>query len=250
VLPGESLSKYRNRPVSAVPPLAFPPITRVEEAASLSSRFPEDEPAFAVTPGSEEVAKNSVEVEQPRTEASVRSLATAAYTQPSAVYEVEEEEEEPDYPAEEPDEDESGQDQEEGVEEESVEEEEYGELDDVIVTMPVVDGVDIRRPDVPTKPTAPQQAVTEQIEDDEEGYEETEVAEETESRDSFTLDSRRTEIVAENRSNLETSLTPRGHNLDEESTALAPLSFYSGSSAGGSRPTAHRWRPIRPGCRA
>jgi len=83
----------------------------------------------------------------------------------------------------------------------------------VIVTIPVVAGVDVRRPDAETKPTAVQQAVTEEIEDDEvdeddgEGYEETEVAEETESRVSFTRDSRRTEIVSEHRPSLETSST-------------------------------------------
>src|SRR5882757_3213347 len=46
VLPGESLSKYRNRPVSAVSPLALPPLTRAEEPTSLSRRFPDDEPEF------------------------------------------------------------------------------------------------------------------------------------------------------------------------------------------------------------
>ena len=223
VLPGESLSKYRNRPVAT-----FPSATKTEDSAALSRRFPDDEPEFAVTARSEGVTAIP-EVMEPRSEASVRSLETAAYVQPSALYEVEEEEEDADYPAEEPEEEESEQDQEETIEEE------HGKLDDLIVTIPVVDGVDLRLPDAQTKPAALQQAVTEEIEedeDDEEGYEETEVAEETESRDSFTRDSRRTEIVSENRPSLETSSTASGHTIHEESAELAPLSFYSGSSAG------------------
>jgi len=77
----------------------------------LSRRFPDDEPEFAVMAASEEVASNNLEVEQPRTASlGYVSLATAAYTQPSAVYEVEEEEEEPDYPAEETDEEEVDED--------------------------------------------------------------------------------------------------------------------------------------------
>jgi len=101
VLPGESLSKYRNRPV-----VTFPPATKNEEPTALSRRFPDDEPEFAVAAKSEEVAAVPEVVKQPRTEASVRSLETAAYVQPSALYEVEEEEEDADYPAEEADEDE------------------------------------------------------------------------------------------------------------------------------------------------
>jgi ribonuclease G len=86
-----------------------------------------------------------------------------------------------------------------------------------------------RRPEAQLRPRTEE---TEEFEDDEEGYEETEVAEETESRDSSARDSRRTEIVADSRLSEEVSSSGGDHTRREEGAELAPLSFYSGSSAG------------------
>ena len=108
VLPGESLSKYRNRPAATFPTAGASSTNKTEEPTAVSRRFPDDEPEFAVAAGTEEVAAAPTAVVGiPRSEASVRSLETAAYTQPSALYEVEEEEEDDDYPAEEDDEEEA-----------------------------------------------------------------------------------------------------------------------------------------------
>jgi ribonuclease G len=239
VLPGESLSKYRNRPVAT-----FPPATKAEEPTALSRRFPDDEPEFAVAAKSEDVVA-SPEVLEPRSEASVRSLETAAYVQPSALYEVEEEEEDADYPAEEADEEEVDDDtveteeeerheehQEEQlhIEEQRVEERHAERQPDVLAAIPTVSG-DTHEPRLPE---AHGHAVTGEIteefeeEDDEEGFEESEVAEDTESRDSFTRDTRRTEVVSESVSTDGASSNERR----EEPAELAPLSFYSGTSAG------------------
>jgi ribonuclease G len=245
VLPGESLSKYRNRPAAS-----FPPVTKTEEPTALSRRFPDDEPEFAVeavsetrsAAGHDEVAVRPKEVrsevvEQPRTEASVRSLETAAYVQPSALYEVEEEEEDADYPAEEPDEEEVDDDTVETEEEQHHEEQPHAEREpEVLAAIPAVP-VETREA---RQPEAHLHTVTEEVteefeeeddqEDDEEGFEETEVAEGTESRDSFTRDTRRTEIVSEGGPSEEAPST--SYSRHEEAATLAPLSFYSGSSAG------------------
>ena len=246
VLPGESLSKYRNRPVAT-----FPPVTKTEEPTAVSRRFPDDEPEFAVTTASEEGITIRAEIpEQPRSEASVRSLETAAYVQPSALYEVEEEEEDEDYPAEEADEEENEEEQdddaveteeeqrhqehhhEEHQAEQHVEERHVEHQPEVLAAIPAVP-VEAHQTH---EPEAHLQTVTEETteefeEDDEEGYEETEVAGETESRDSFTRDSRRTEIVSESHSGEEVSSNEDRHTHREEPAELAPLSFYSGSSA-------------------
>jgi len=240
VLPGESLSKYRNRPVAA-----FPPATKTEEPTALSRRFPDDEPEFAFSAKSEEVVANP-EVLEPRSEASVRSLETAAYVQPSALYEVEEEEEDDDYPAEEPDEEEEDDDtveteeeerheehqeeRQQHVEEQQDEERSAERQAEVLAAIPSVSG-DIHEARLPeAHGYAVREEITEEFEeeDDEEGFEETEVAEDTESRDSFTRDSRRTEIVSESVSTDGASSNERR----EEPAELAPLSFYSGTSAG------------------
>jgi Rne/Rng family ribonuclease len=253
VLPGESLSKYRNRPV-----LTFPPPTKNEEPTALSRRFPDDEPEFAVAAKSEEVAAVPEVVKQPRTEASVRSLETAAYVQPSALYEVEEEEEDADYPAEEADEDEEEDQDQEEVDDDTVETEQEQHHEEpeereeephveerpverhpeVLAAIPAVSALtrethrsEADRPEVHLRPLT---AETEEFEDedDQEGYEETEVAEETESTNSFARDARRTEIIAESRLSEEVASGGSDHTRREEGAELAPLSFYSGSSAG------------------
>jgi len=217
----------------------------------VSRRFPDDEPEFAVTTASEEGITIRAEIpEQPRSEASVRSLETAAYVQPSALYEVEEEEEDEDYPAEEADEEENEEEQdddaveteeeqrhqehhhEEHQAEQHVEERHVEHQPEVLAAIPAVP-VEAHQTH---EPEAHLQTVTEETteefeEDDEEGYEETEVAGETESRDSFTRDSRRTEIVSESHSGEEVSSNEDRHTHREEPAELAPLSFYSGSSA-------------------
>ncbi len=241
VLPGESLSKYRNRPVAT-----FPPGTKADEPTALSRRFPDDEPEFAIAAASEDVASISPEVaEQPRTEASVRSLETAAYTQPSALYEVEEEEEDADYPAEEADEDEEETDDdtveidEEPQADQHAEElpvdRQVGEQPEVLAAIPGV-SVETRTREPEAHMHVVREEITEEIEEDEAGeggFEETEVAEEIESRDSFTRDSsRRTEIVSEERHSADVPSGEDRHSPREESAVLAPLSFYSGSSAG------------------
>jgi ribonuclease G len=244
VLPGESLSKYRNRPGPAVSPLS-----KAEQSSALSRRFPDDEPEFAVTAASEEVASNNLEVEQPRAQASVRSLATAAYTQPSAVYEVEEEEEEPDYPAEETDEEEIDED----VDEDTVEtEDETGahqhagernvdrqveEETEVLAAIPAVPSEAPATHEPALHSRGQQEYVTEEIEQDEtddHGFEETDTAQKAESRDSFPHDSSLTRDSGR-RSAISSEGVPSGEDgapQREDSSALAPLSFYSGSSAG------------------
>src|SRR5882724_10158388 len=239
VLPGESLSKYRNRPGAAVPPLTFPPLTRAEEPTSLSRRFPDDEPEFAVSAASEEVASNNLEVEQPRTQASVRSLATAAYTQPSAVYEVEEEEEEPDYPAEETDEEEVDEDIDEDTVEDIVEtEDEPGADAEVLAAIPAVPSEAPARHEPELHSRGQQEYVTEAIEEEDEsddhGFEGTDAAQKAESRDSFPRDSSLTRDSGR-RSAISSEAVPSGEDgasQREDSSTLAPLSFYSGSSAG------------------
>ena len=170
----------------------------------------------------------------------MRSLETAAYVQPSALYEVEEEEEDDDYPAEEPDEEEVDDDTvETETEEEQHHEEEPADRPsdhqpEVLAAIPAVsvEAHEAHQPAVHLQ-TLTEETVEEfEEEDDEEGYEETEVAEETESRDSLTRDSRRTEIVSDESPKEEGSTRNDRHEHHEEPAQLAPLSFYSGSSAG------------------
>ncbi len=261
VLPGESLSKYRNRPAAA-----FPPAAKAEESAALSRRFPDDEPSFAVPEGHSQLASEtklaSETEEHPRAEASVRSADMAAYNQPSAGFEVEEEEDERDFESEGEDEgeedeerevDEEEDDDEDGVEVEEQQEEEQEEdhqhvaaqqphsvethQHEVLAAIPAVSSG--------ARETAQQPVVTGEIQEDEiqeeEAFEETEVAP-THARAEYERPrlehhaaeehspARHTSVEAFDSASSTQETTREAKQ--EETEALAPLSFYSGSSAG------------------
>ena len=83
ILPGESLSKYKNRPAAGFTPSRRTP----EPTAALASNFPDDEPAFALT----EEAKAAQAYEAAiaaKTEASVRESAQVHLVTPVAEPEV------------------------------------------------------------------------------------------------------------------------------------------------------------------
>jgi Rne/Rng family ribonuclease len=224
VLPGESLSKYKGRPVATFPPA----VTRqkTEEVAAVSSKFPDDEPMFAVpemlsTAGAESRVD---EFETPRAEAAMRSMDTAALTQADGHYEVEETEQD--------------------------------NHDEVLVAIPEVEGVDVRPP-VETHepalhpaahPTAHRQVVEEEIQE-EEVFEETESVEEpaartqafvhaepVEVRQHEVQPAQVEEIQEENGEHEPVAQRPvvqhQEHNQVAETQPQEPLSFYSGSSAG------------------
>jgi ribonuclease G len=215
VLPGESLSKYRNRPT------LVPPAARVETSA-LSSRFPDDEPSFAVPDAERSVVSvKSVEErsevpERPRTEASVRSSATAAYTQPAALFEVEEEEDEDDPESEEGDQDELADDvvetEEQHHEDSHHKDPRHDDQHEVLAAIPAVPAESEE-----ARAAVPQQVVTEEIQE-EEAFEETESV----SQSGTKADYERPRM----------DRRPSEPSEREGAQPQEPLSFYSGSSAG------------------
>ena len=81
VLPGESLSKYKGRPVAMFPSPATK--QKTDDVAAVSSMFPEDEPNFAIPAvlSISAVESRVDESEPPLAEAAVRSTETVALTQ-------------------------------------------------------------------------------------------------------------------------------------------------------------------------
>jgi Rne/Rng family ribonuclease len=230
VLPGESLSKYKGRPVATFPPA----VTRqkTEAVVAVSSMFPEDEPNFAVPEmlSAAGAVSREGESETPRAEAAVRSMDTAALTQADGYREVEEVEED--------------------------------DLDDVLAAIPEVEGADIRRPaeaqereahEPALHPAAHQQVVEEEIQE-EDVFEETESVEEPVARTQALVHAEPVEvrqhevqpaqvedIQEENREHEPVVQPPvvqppvgqqEEHRQVAEAQPQEPLSFYSGSSAG------------------
>ena len=215
VLPGESLSKYRNRPA------LVPPAPKVETSA-LSSRFPDDEPSFAVpvveprVVSSKSVEEHSDTPEQPRSEASVRSSssAMAAYTQPAALFEVEEEEDEDDPESEEGEQEEVADDL---VETEEQQHEDSHHKDSHHKDPHHKDQHEVLAaiPAVPAEPEEARAAVRQQV-----------VTEEIQEEEDETPEKTREQL----RAITEDEPSPRAQ--PEEARTQEPLSFYSGSSAG------------------
>ncbi len=82
ILPGESLSKYKNRPAAAFPP---PARRTPEPTAALSSNFPDDEPAFALTEEAKAAAVRAQEAAtETKTEATVRESSQVDLVAPVA----------------------------------------------------------------------------------------------------------------------------------------------------------------------
>ncbi len=209
VLPGESLSKYRNRPVATFPPAA--PKTQ-DEVAVLSNKFPDDEPMFAVPAvlSTADAGSGVDMLESPRAEAAVRSTETAALTQADGHYEVEEHE---------------------------VEEVEQDDHEDVLASIPQVEDVDIRRPAEAHEPAghqvAHQQVVEEEIEEEE--FDETEAVEETSGHARAFTEAGPVEVPTVHQAHVQQAQQVQEHQEVEhprDVQQLEPLSFYSGSSAG------------------
>ena len=82
ILPGESLSKYKNRPAAS---FSAPSRRTAEPTAALASNFPDDEPAFAMTEEAKAAAVRAQEAaSETKTEATVRESAQVNLVAPVA----------------------------------------------------------------------------------------------------------------------------------------------------------------------